>query len=241
MSTRCGKSKLRGLHQPRATRFTNLEFRPQLRHEPRGESRTYASAHSMARGLTASASVYPFWGSFKRFAKNLSASFPGARAGSSLLDAYAAVLAAIVAGLTVALISASHFGSVWAIAALCVLAAVAERSRVRLNPTIELSISLVPTLFAAVVFGPLAAMAVGASGMVLDLPVGARQRAYPHANLRWFIYTMSSTLIGACAAFAAEVVARQGRGQRCRPDACARCPCISAALCTGCCAARVHI
>ena len=45
-------------------------------------------------------------------------------------------------------------------------AALAERGRVRLTRYLEESISLLPTLFAAVVFGPLAAMVVAAASMI---------------------------------------------------------------------------
>lgn len=81
-----------------------------------------------------------------------------------------------------------------AVAALAILGAVAERSRVRLSSILELSISLLPTLFAAVTFGPLEAMIVGAASMVGDF-----RRPY----LRWAVYTLSGSLTGAATALVA--------------------------------------
>ena len=50
--------------------------------------------------------------------------------------------------------------------ALALTAAVAERGSIRLTRRTEQSISVLPTLFAAVVFGPLAAGVVGAASML---------------------------------------------------------------------------
>lgn len=83
----------------------------------------------------------------------------------------------------------------WAIVGLGALAAVGERSAIRLTRHLEASISLLPVLFAAVVFGPLAAMAVGAISQLGDL-----SRPY----LRWAVYTCSTALVGAGAGIAAE-------------------------------------
>src|SRR5262245_40527080 len=55
-----------------------------------------------------------------------------------------------------------------AVIALAVAAAVAERTGVRLTGNTELSISGLPAIFAAVVFGPLAAGLVGAASMLGD-------------------------------------------------------------------------
>ena len=74
-------------------------------------------------------------------------------------------------------------GAPWAVASLCIVAAVAERSRVRLDGNgLEGSIALLPSLFAAVLFGPLAAMAVGAASFA-----GHFGRPY----LKWVVYTSS--------------------------------------------------
>src|SRR5207248_6865518 len=73
-------------------------------------------------------------------------------------------------------------------------AAVAERGRVRLTDDTEASISLVPTLFAAVLVGPPAAMVVAAASFA-----GEFRRPY----LRWATYTCSRSINGALTGLAA--------------------------------------
>ncbi len=86
-------------------------------------------------------------------------------------------------------------GNVWSFLALCVVAAIAERASVRITSTTEESISLLPTLFAAVLFGPLAAAAVGAASMVLQL-------RSPY--LAWGLYTSSRAITGAITGLVAQ-------------------------------------
>ena len=59
-------------------------------------------------------------------------------------------------------------GDPWTILALILVNAVAERSGVWITRTTQMSIALLPTLFAAVLFGPLAAGIVNASSMLGD-------------------------------------------------------------------------
>jgi putative nucleotidyltransferase with HDIG domain len=84
-------------------------------------------------------------------------------------------------------------GNWWTVAAFAVVAAFAERQRVRLTGTLEESISLVPILFVAVLFGPLAAMIVGAASYSSHLKP-------PY--LKWLIYTCSRGVTGALTALA---------------------------------------
>jgi len=58
----------------------------------------------------------------------------------------------------------------WATLGLSVVAALAERGRVRLGENIEASISLIPTVFAAAIFGPVPAMVVGAASFIGEFP-----------------------------------------------------------------------
>ena len=106
--------------------------------------------------------------------------------------------AASVGGLLV--LSGHAIESPWATATLAAIAAIAERGRVRLNSTTELSISLLPILFAAVAFGPLSAMVVGAASML-----GGFRPPY----LKWAVFTLSESLAGAgtgvAAGYAAEL------------------------------------
>lgn len=89
----------------------------------------------------------------------------------------------------------SGLGDVWTVLALAVVAAVAERGTVRLGKTTEQSISLLPTLFAAVLFGPLAAGIVGASSMLGDPAlIGADRSRAP--LLKWATYSSTRFISG---------------------------------------------
>lgn len=113
--------------------------------------------------------------------------------------AYAAILWLLAGSLSAALVSLGHgLGNLWAVLALGALGAVAERGRVRLSNTLELSISVVPSLFAAVTFGPLAAMLVGAASLLGD---------FRRPLLRWAIYTPAEALTGAAAGLSATAAA----------------------------------
>ena len=57
----------------------------------------------------------------------------------------------------------------------------------RVNANVELTVSILPIVFAAVVFGPLTAMAVGALGLVITF-----QPPY----LRWWIWTCTRAIGG---------------------------------------------
>jgi putative nucleotidyltransferase with HDIG domain len=95
------------------------------------------------------------------------------------------------------LASGQQVETIWPLFALGLLGAVAERSRVRLSANLELSISLVPSLFAAVTFGPLEAMLVGAASLLGDL-----RKPYSY----WAVYTPVEAITGAASGLAATVV-----------------------------------
>src|ERR671932_257386 len=83
---------------------------------------------------------------------------------------YFAVLLVGAVAVAVALVEAGYeIGNIPSVAALALVAAVSDRASVRLSATAESSISLLPTLFAAVLFGPLAAMIVHGSSLLGDL------------------------------------------------------------------------
>jgi len=94
-------------------------------------------------------------------------------------------------------------GNPYVVLALAAVAAVAERGRVKLSSTLELSISLIPTLFAAVAFGPLASLVVGAASFASDF-----RRPY----LKWLTYTSSRATTGAVAGLAAALAADSSNG-----------------------------
>jgi len=112
-----------------------------------------------------------------------------------LLTAYVGTIFAIAVFTAVVLVmTGGSIEAPWPVAALAIVAVIAERGSVRIDSRMEESISLLPMLFAAVLFGPLAAMIVAAASMVGDL-----RRPY----LKWAAYTASRSLTGALAALAA--------------------------------------
>jgi putative nucleotidyltransferase with HDIG domain len=122
-----------------------------------------------------------------------------------------------LAGATIALASIAAtteggVGNLWAVAGLAFAAAIAERGRVRIGGVTEASISLLPTVFAAAVFGPLAAMIIATASFVGDFPpfLAAHRRAAIDSRqlyLKWGIYTAIRAVTGGTAAFAAGAAA----------------------------------
>jgi putative nucleotidyltransferase with HDIG domain len=120
------------------------------------------------------------------------------------IPVYLVVLFFCAAGLVGTLVAGGHaVHSPWATGALAAIAAVAERGRVRLNNTTELSISLLPILFAAVAFGPLSAMIVGAGSML-----GGFRPPY----MKWAVFTLSESIAGAGTALVAAYAAHVSSG-----------------------------
>src|SRR5580765_2180178 len=113
------------------------------------------------------------------------------------MKTYQTVLIAAVLGLTVAGIHRG-VGDVFAVIGLAAAAAVAERRRVRLDRSIEISISLLPTVFAAALFGPVAAMIVAACSLITEFPLLTRGVPY----LKWGTWTCIRAIYAAVAAFA---------------------------------------
>src|SRR5215207_1170479 len=82
--------------------------------------------------------------------------------GPRSLWIYAAFLALATGALVAATVATrpSLGGKVWEIALLAGIALLTERQPVRISESTEITVSVLPILFAAVVFGPLAAMLV---------------------------------------------------------------------------------
>jgi putative nucleotidyltransferase with HDIG domain len=155
-----------------------------------------STENSSQRGLTTFTRLYPFWGRIKRDFGNF---FARAEAGHVVLVVYAAALMAIAVAVAASLIGDGYGIGSWVVVALLALAAmVAERSTVRLTASLEVSVTLLPTLLAAVVFGPLAAMAVCAASMTVDF-----RRPYT----KWAVYTASRSITGAVAGCVATYAA----------------------------------
>jgi putative nucleotidyltransferase with HDIG domain len=111
--------------------------------------------------------------------------------------------AAIATSLLIVTESLSSIGVVLCLAAL---AALAEQNSIKLSNRTEESVSLLPTIFAAVAFGPLAAALVGAASMVGDLVPRSNS---PVQVQRWAVYTSTRTLSGAATGVAAMFCAER--------------------------------
>jgi putative nucleotidyltransferase with HDIG domain len=92
-------------------------------------------------------------------------------------------------------------GSPWVLAVLCFIALVAERQSVFVSPSTQVSVSVLPLLFAAVVYGPFAAMVVGAFAMLAD---------FGRPFTRWIIWTASRSLVGGLTGIAAVTLIPDG-------------------------------
>ncbi len=130
-----------------------------------------------------------------------------------VMAAYQGGLALSACGMAALLLTTHQaFGNVWAVGCLAIAAAIAERGRVRLGTHTEASISLLPTVFAAAVFGPFPALVVAAASFLGDFPPllpdkrrdAVLERGRPY--LRWGIYTCIRAICGAMAGLAAMEV-----------------------------------
>ena len=120
---------------------------------------------------------------------------------------YAAALALLAALLAAGLVVAgANLGNVWVLALLCVTTAVAERWIVPLSKTTELSVYLLPTVFAAVVLGPLPAGIVAAASMLGDPVVVRGSDKQRQPLLRWASLTCISFIIGSTAGLVAALM-----------------------------------
>lgn len=129
-------------------------------------------------------------------------SWPG-RIAIDVMHVWLAFLATVAIALAIALIAAGWtLGDPLVVAGLATVAGVAERSRVRLSDHIEISICLMPTLLAGVLFGPAASMAVWGASML-----GGFSRVGPSPYLRLAIYSSSRSIAGALTGLAAFEVA----------------------------------
>jgi putative nucleotidyltransferase with HDIG domain len=112
---------------------------------------------------------------------------------------YFGLLGVAVPGVALTLIWTGHsMGPAWAVPLFAIIALVVERGGVRLTRNLEVSISPLPRLFVAVVFGPLPAMLVGALSMLGD---------FRPPYLRWAVYTCTRSLTSAAAGLAGQSAA----------------------------------
>lgn len=111
------------------------------------------------------------------------------------LAVYGVVLAGVAVTFAAALVLAGirPTAPIWELAVLVAVAIVAERQPVRITSNTEITVSVLPMLFAAVVYGPLDAALVGAVGLVAD---------FRAPYLRWLIWTGTRALAGGLAGLA---------------------------------------
>jgi putative nucleotidyltransferase with HDIG domain len=95
-------------------------------------------------------------------------------------------------------------GSVWIVVGLAGANAVAERGGVHIGRTTELTIWILPALFAAVLFGPIAGGIVGAASMIGDAEIYARQ-SERSPRLKFIAYASTRFIVGAAMGLSAHV------------------------------------
>jgi putative nucleotidyltransferase with HDIG domain len=158
---------------------------------------------SREQGNNGRRSLYPFWGRFQEVVANLNDLSVRTLRGWGGLQWYACALVLMAIALAAALVRTdpSLGAPLWIIIALCGVALLAERQSVHITATTQMSVSALPILFAAVVYGPLAAMAVAASALLLD---------YGQPYTRWLIWTFSRSLVGGLAGVAAGLLITEG-------------------------------
>lgn len=123
----------------------------------------------------------------------------------ALLALYIIGLGLTAVGLAVGLaLSGQRLGPTWIVLILALAGVAAERGRVQLSGRraarapgegVEGSVSILPMVFAAVLFGPVSAMLVGAASWL-----GGFGRPY----LKWAVYTLSGAITGAVTGLVAE-------------------------------------
>jgi len=126
---------------------------------------------------------------------------PGAR-----IKLYAATLAAAAAALAALLfVVGVRVEHPWFVLSLAVVSAIAEHGKVRMGPTLELSLWPLPALFGAVLFGPLAGGIVGAASMLGDREIFASTDRERAPRLKFLTYASSSFIVGTAMGGAASL------------------------------------
>jgi putative nucleotidyltransferase with HDIG domain len=111
---------------------------------------------------------------------------------------YLTLLATSATALLCSTVAAYGVGSSpYAVSALALVAAVAERWTARLGENLEASVSLVAMVFAAVLLGPVESLLVAAASMAWD---------FRRPFMRWGVYTSSRALTGGATGIVAQGV-----------------------------------
>lgn len=123
------------------------------------------------------------------------------------LVGYATWLGALVAVVVAASVADQGLtpqGPIWPLAILAASAFVAEGQSVRLSPRAEISVSFLPIVLAAVIYGPVGAILVSVTSLLLSFrkPYG-----------RWFLWTATRSVAAGCAGMVAISIASPGETQ----------------------------
>jgi putative nucleotidyltransferase with HDIG domain len=119
------------------------------------------------------------------------------------LDAWVGLLVVGAGALILGLVAAGYdLGQPIAVAVLVAVAVAAEHESISLSPTVEVSVASLVYVFAAVVFGPLAGVIVGAAGILADLP----RRDVAQPILRWATWTSIRVIVAGAAGLGAVAV-----------------------------------
>jgi putative nucleotidyltransferase with HDIG domain len=115
-----------------------------------------------------------------------------------VLHVYAALLIAESVAFAAALwIAGFEVRGGYAVLVLCAVAAIAERWAIPLTPAVEVTVASMPFILAAVLFGPLAAMIVGATGLLV---------VFGRPYVRWGVWTAVRTIVAGATGLAAVFV-----------------------------------
>jgi putative nucleotidyltransferase with HDIG domain len=130
--------------------------------------------------------------------------FPAQNRANRDAATWAVVLGVVAIATVLALVLRGYpLGDPVIVIALGIVAAVADRQSIAVNERIQVSVVLLPNLFAAAVFGPLGGFVTGAVSQVSDF-----RRPY----LRWAVYTPIKAIVGAITGLVAWTVVPDPRG-----------------------------
>jgi putative nucleotidyltransferase with HDIG domain len=150
------------------------------------------------RGTNGGSDVIPLLGDIQ----GSLARFRHTSTSDRLVVAYASFLSACAVALAMGLVAAGETieASPWFLVALGLMGLLAERQVVQISARVQISVSVLPLLLAATLYGPLEAMAVALITLAADF-----RRPYA----RWMTWTAIRALAGASAALAAGAIAVQ--------------------------------
>jgi putative nucleotidyltransferase with HDIG domain len=119
---------------------------------------------------------------------------------------FTAAVVSVAAGLAAVLVlSGETLRRPYVVLVLAAIAAVSERSSIGFGRTTSFSTSQIPTLFAAVLFGPLAGGVVGASSMLGDGETFARPNRERAPRLKFLLYASTRFIVGGAMAATARL------------------------------------